>query len=466
MRRRSRTAVTERGGVNAVEAACLDLNLIWRDLLQEDVGVDGTIEIAIGDFPSGKLVGAQVKSGRSYIRSETSETFKFYPRADDLAYWRQLSIPLFLLVHDPDAKATYWLDVTHYVEERADDPLGVPYLLFRKSNLLDSSFASHLGGLFNLAHYDDARFQAVRAELEVLSHTMGEGTGRVTVTGLGLFLEGLWGLCSKVQFHASLLSDIVRRAVRDRGVEFLVRYSFARTELYPFIIGYIDILSRHHLAIVDSDDVNDSLYRKLEYPTFIAPLTTNGRRFVEHLRAAGREDARDHQYFTLSLIPHEQIEVYASFTDGEPGTFGTYTDVMGISFNPHLDYYRVEHWRRTIPTSAPVHVTSQNMTLFELTDHIERSFGHINRDRILLRHLDIPLTPLISWLEEWYGLDQPFSPEHLQGKSNVESYGFHDEIVSIMGAVGSMELSEPRVSTLPLRRLASGEMLDIQPVND
>jgi len=72
MRRRSGTAVTERAGINAVEAACLDLNLIWRALLQEGVGVDGTIEIATGDFPSGKLVGAQVKSGRSYIRSETA----------------------------------------------------------------------------------------------------------------------------------------------------------------------------------------------------------------------------------------------------------------------------------------------------------------------------------------------------------------------------------------------------------
>jgi hypothetical protein len=181
MRRRSGTAVTERVGINAVEAACLHLNLIWRDLLQEDVGVDGTIEIAVGDFPSGKLVGVQVKSGRSYIRRETEETFRFYPRADDLTYWRQLSIPLFLLVHDPDAKATYWLDVTRYVEEPADDPLGVPHLIFRKSNMLDGGSAAHLRGLFNLAHYDDAQFDAVRAELEALSHAMGVGTGRVSI---------------------------------------------------------------------------------------------------------------------------------------------------------------------------------------------------------------------------------------------------------------------------------------------
>lgn len=41
----------ERAGLIAVESACNELDLIWRDVLQEDVGVDGTIEISIGDFP-------------------------------------------------------------------------------------------------------------------------------------------------------------------------------------------------------------------------------------------------------------------------------------------------------------------------------------------------------------------------------------------------------------------------------
>ncbi len=101
MKRRNKNAVTEREGLLAVEVACNRLNLIWRDLLQEDVGIDGTIEVAIGEYPTGKLVGVQVKSGASYIRSETAESFRFYPDKDDLQYWASVSIPMFLLVHDP-----------------------------------------------------------------------------------------------------------------------------------------------------------------------------------------------------------------------------------------------------------------------------------------------------------------------------------------------------------------------------
>lgn len=461
MRKRQSTARTERVGVNAVEAACLRLNLIWRDLLQEDVGVDGTIEIVLGEFPSGKLVGAQVKSGRSYIRSETADGFRFYPRPDDLAYWSELSIPLLLLVHDPDSGATYWLDVTQHVQQRADDPLGKSYLAFSKSNTLNDDFVDHLKSLFDLSVYDEARLAAVRGELERLSHTMGEGSGRVTVSGLDLFLGGLWGLCSKLQFHSSLLADLVRNAVRDRGADFTVSYSFSRSELYPFIIGYVSLLTRHRLAVIDVADVNDSLYRKLEFPTFLAPLTTNGRRLVEHARSTGRTDAHDNRYFTLTLIPHEQIEVYAGFSEDPQVGFGPYTDVVGIAFNPHLDYYRVDHWRREPGADEPIRIAAQNMYLFELTDYVDRQFGALDRDGIVLRHLDLPISPLICWLEEWYGLKQLFGADVLQGRSNVEVYGFHDEIASIMGAAGVMTIAEPRTPDLPLRRLASGEVLQL-----
>lgn len=168
MRKRSSNARTERAGINAVDDACNALNLIWRDLLQEDVGVDGTIEVVIDEFPSGKLVGAQVKSGRSYMRSETDTAFRFYPDPDDLAYWAQLSIPLFLFVHDPEDRTVYWVDITKNIQERSADPLGPAYIAFTKTNVLDEAFAQYLKGLFDLASYDEAQFALVRSELEAI----------------------------------------------------------------------------------------------------------------------------------------------------------------------------------------------------------------------------------------------------------------------------------------------------------
>lgn len=462
MRKRSKNARTERAGINAVDDACNTVNLIWRDLFQEDVGVDGTIEVVVDDFPSGKLVGAQVKSGHSYMRSETATGFRFYPDADDLGYWGQLSIPLFLFVHDPEDRSVYWVDVTKYIQERSADPLGPAYISFSKADKVDDAFADYLKSLFDLTSYDEAKFAAVRGELEAIKHTGGVGSGRVTVTALDLFTGGLWGLCSKLQFHSSLLADIFRKVVSEAGKDIVVRYSFSRGDLYPFFIKYIDVLTRHRLAIIDAADVNESLYAKLEFPTFLAPLTTNGRRFVEYLRANGREDARDNRFFTLTLVPHTQIEVFASFEETEQGgSFGPYTDVLGISFNPHLDYYHLIHWRRDTPEAKPKKIAEQAIYFFELIDHIDRTLGALNKDQILLRHLDLPITPLISWLETWYGMEAPFSASLLGEKSNTDMFGFHDEISSIMGAAGAMAISEPLLPGLPLRNLASGEIMNI-----
>jgi len=463
MRKRPQHAKTERAGLLAVETACNALDLIWRDLLQEDVGVDGTIEIAMGDFPSGKLVAAQVKSGASYIRAETDTSFKFYPKAGDLEYWSQLSIPLFLFVHDPATGTVFWVDITSHVQERAADPLGAAYIEFNKANTIDKAFEAYLRSKFDLAAYEDAEFEQVRAELEAIVHTDGSGDAAVTVSALDLFIEGLWGLCSKVQFHSSMLADMIRKDVRDRGTDIFVRYTFSRAALYPFFTQYFNVLTRHHLALIDAADVNHSLYAKLEFPTFVAPLTTNGRRFVEFLRDAGDDRVHDNRFFTQSLIPHEQIEIYKSFEmQGDRAVFGPCTDVLAISFNPHLDYYKLDHWRLVEAGKPFERAASQTIFYFELIEYLERTLEGMPKDNVVLRHLELPLTPLICWLEDWYEEPRPFPAAALGGKSNVETFGFYDEMTSIMATAGTMSFTEPPLLRLPIRRLASGEVLNLE----
>lgn len=328
VKKRVRNARQGRAGVIAVEQACNRLDLIWRNLLEEDVGVDGTIEVALDEFPTGKLVGAQIKSGMSYVRSETATSFRFYPGKDDLAYWRELSIPLFLFVHHPGEDRVYWVDVTHHIESRGDDPLGTSYIEFSKNNQLDAAFETYLRGRFDLVVYNDGQYAELRHELEKLVHTDGSGRGTVSVSALDLFVEGLWGLCSKLQFHSSLLSDIIRKTVRDREGTVPITYTFDRAVLYPFFTRYFNLLTKHHLALIDSADINNSLYAKLEYPAFIAALTTNGRRFVEYLRSSGRENVHDNQFLSLTARPHVQIEVYSSFELlGGRANFGPFTEL-------------------------------------------------------------------------------------------------------------------------------------------
>jgi len=459
MKKRNKNATTERAGLLAVEQACNRLDLIWRDLLQEDVGIDGTIEIAIGEFPTGKLVGAQVKSGTSYIRGETSDSFRFYPDADDIQYWSSVSIPMFLLVHDPSSENVYWADIGNYVREHAEDPLGPASINIAKSNVLDWAFAKYLQAQFDLVLYSNEQYLTASVEFQALSHTFGTGESLVNVTALDLLIEGLWGLCSKVQFHSSLLSEIIRRNASQRREVLLFTYTFDRASLYPFLTRYFNLLSKHHMAVLDIADINQSLYVKLEFPTFIASLTTNGRKFTEYLRATSVPRVRDNQFFTLALLPHVKIEVFSSFqvVDDRP-TFGQYTDVLAISFNSHLDYYRLEHWRRASGGEARK-AWEQNAFLSEVKAYLLHHFGDMSKDCLLFRYRDAPLALLICWLEEWNDNRQPIAGAAVGGKSNAETFGFHDEFIAIMAPGGAMTVTEPKLPQFPIPLLANGELL-------
>jgi hypothetical protein len=460
MKKRVRNAKQGRAGVIAVEQACNALDLIWRNLLEEDVGVDGTIEIALGDFPTGKIVGAQIKSGPSYIRSETETSFKFYPDKNDLAYWQELSIPLFLLVHHPGDDCVYWLDVSRHVQSRTGDSLETASLTFSKTNKLDHAFEAHLRGRFDLTVYTDEQYAALRHDLEATVHADGSSGAAVCITALDLFVEGLWGLCSKLQFHSSLLADVIRKAVRERDGEVHITYTFARADLYPFFTRYFGLLTKHHLAVLDTADINESLYVKLEYPTFIVGLTTNGRRFVNYLRRIGVPHVHDNQFMSLSVRPHVQIEIYSEFelADGQ-AKFGTFTDVLAISFNAYLDYYHLSHWHRPSPAEAAVEVASQNIHYHALREYIANSFGAVPKDNLLFRYLDVPLSPLICWLEKWNENPYGWPTAKLRGKSVTELVGFADEVVAIIAPVGAATVREPIDYPFPIPMLANGEIL-------
>jgi hypothetical protein len=455
VKKRKKNVKIEKAGIIAVEAACLPLDLIWRPIVDEDVGVDGTIEIAVGDFPTGKIVGVQVKSGESYFRSATDATFTFYADQDDLKYWKSLSIPLFLLVHDPSDGVVYWKEISSHLAGENDTKL-----VFSRANVLNDAFAVHLRRLFDLEFYTDEQYAQLKNDLDALRFEDGERGGRVVVTGTDLFVQGLWGLCSKLQFHSSIITDLFRERAAKQTTEVRpVAYTLSRETLYPFLTSYINVLTTSRLALIDTNDIHQSMYTKLELPTFLAPLTTNGRRFVEYLRLALGGRVSDHQFFTLSLTPHTQIEAYKSFVMEAAGpTFGRYTDVIAIRFNAYLDYYQVQHIKRD--GDEPRLVVSQTIFQNELQQYIEAQLDGIPKDHLVIRHMDTPLSALACWIMKFADDTKYAAPTDGDfPKSNANQSGFLDEMVSIFAGVGTMSVEEPGMPPFPVRRLANGEKL-------
>lgn len=79
-----------------------------REELTFDRGVDAHVEIVNDDGPTGRLIAAQVKTGRSYLTERTSEGFVFRPRVRHVRYWRGHSLPVIVVLVDLEADACYW----------------------------------------------------------------------------------------------------------------------------------------------------------------------------------------------------------------------------------------------------------------------------------------------------------------------------------------------------------------------
>lgn len=349
------------------------------------------------------------------------------------------------------------------METRPEDPLGQSYLRFSKTQTVNVEFDAYLRSRFDLVVYTDDDFAAVRAELEALTYRDEGVPGHsATVTGLDLFIGGLWGLCSKVQWHLSLLTRAIRLQLSEQSSPSVVTYDLSRFKLFPLVTGYFSILGNRHLAELDYDDLNHTLYSKLEWPTFIAPLTLNGQRFVEYLRQqlAGERQVCDQNFFSLELRPHSQIEVYSSFDGAAPQPFGPYTDIFIVHFNRYLDYYYLLHLSKSVGESEPAVRAAQAIFYYELRDYLEGVLEGIPKDNILGRHQDMAVSPLICWLERYLEMEAGFTPEDLAQKPPSEMLDFQDEMAAILSASsGAMTVKVEPVPDLRFVGLASGELL-------
>lgn len=112
---------TDRTGVHAVAAIFTKLGWAFREQLTSDYGIDAQAEKLDSDgAAAGKLIGLQIKSGASYFKNK-GEDFVFYGEPRHKDYWLNHSLPVFLILHNPETGLTLWQRVErHLVKEGKD----------------------------------------------------------------------------------------------------------------------------------------------------------------------------------------------------------------------------------------------------------------------------------------------------------------------------------------------------------
>ncbi len=104
---------TECGGIALVENLFRSqLEWDWREQPPPDVGVDAQVEIVVEGRLSGKLLGIQVKAGRSYLDEKVDTGFVYRGNKEHLDYWSDHSLPVIIVLCDLEHGTAYWQHVT------------------------------------------------------------------------------------------------------------------------------------------------------------------------------------------------------------------------------------------------------------------------------------------------------------------------------------------------------------------
>lgn len=106
------TPQTERLGVSALDNFFSRHGWLFREQTTHDYGIDAHVEVVDNERPTGKLVALQIKSGTSFFTEETEDSFVF--RTDDkhVTYWVGHSMPVVLVLYNPDTKTAHCREVT------------------------------------------------------------------------------------------------------------------------------------------------------------------------------------------------------------------------------------------------------------------------------------------------------------------------------------------------------------------
>ncbi len=124
----------ERQGVNYVRDVVESCNSTFVEVsFGSDLGNDAYIEFISGEEATGCCIGAQIKSGASYISSD-QQTYYIRGNKEKFAYWKTHILPVAGIVFNPSAEKAVWCDITEYLESNPEAVQKGPYRIPISSN--------------------------------------------------------------------------------------------------------------------------------------------------------------------------------------------------------------------------------------------------------------------------------------------------------------------------------------------
>ena len=130
--------LAEEVGINPVRTIFTnDFQWVLRPQRIVDWGIDAYVETIEREEPTGKLFALQIKSGTSYFKP-TKGGYIYYGSERHLRYWSNYSLPVFLIIHNPETDVVLWQKVER--ENVTEMPSGRWSIVIPEDNVLAPHF--------------------------------------------------------------------------------------------------------------------------------------------------------------------------------------------------------------------------------------------------------------------------------------------------------------------------------------
>lgn len=113
----SQNKITGQQGVNFVEQIVLEMGYAWHPTNESlEAGIDGIIEVRDPETgeATNNIIQVQVKATSKQWVSETTETFTYRCKPQDIYYWLNGNTPVILVAVSPNKREAYWVNVKAY----------------------------------------------------------------------------------------------------------------------------------------------------------------------------------------------------------------------------------------------------------------------------------------------------------------------------------------------------------------
>ncbi|WP_431993358.1 DUF4365 domain-containing protein [Streptomyces albogriseolus] len=141
--RRKPSAKIASAGVTRTKLAIEDeLDWLFREQPTEDYGIDAHAEVVDGEAVRGRLLALQIKSGKSRFSEAGPGGWWFRPENDHVQYWLNHSLPVVVVLYNPETKLCHWQLVNR--KTLIETSTGGWKLLVPEAQVLDESAAAPL----------------------------------------------------------------------------------------------------------------------------------------------------------------------------------------------------------------------------------------------------------------------------------------------------------------------------------